>query len=1085
MNSVIRPALVLFTTCLVARAALVTPVAVSVSNGEDTAEALIDGLGLTDDPPTSDSAHDPDGSLMWSSVGSINAWATFDLGGAMDITNVYVWNYNASGNTPIGMKDVEVQVSHDPDLATARFTTIAHIALEEGGEGAQSFDLQATDVRWIRLNGLTNWGHGFSVGLAEVRFESGDIAGHTPFVEISHPQEGDVIPFGSSIDLTATIEDEDGDLDNVEFFDNDVLLGSDDAAPYTFSVADPAKGEHVLRVKATDTSGKAAWSTVKVMVRDVLIGEIIQIDDEADIGEGINQITYSDNWNLAPGNENDPRFNNNDHYSDVKDSWFEVEFTGAKIDIFATVASHHGTATAQIDDGTEFSISYQAEQRGEQVLVWSSPLLPNREHVLRVTVDGTGVVTADRFDVHVPTTRVIQVDDEADIGEGLNQITYSEGWNLAPGNENDPRFNNNDHYSGNQGNWFEVRFVGVKIELYATVASHHGTATASIDGGTETVISYQTEQRGEQVLVWESPILPNREHVLRVTVDGTGVVTADRFDIHVSDDAGADLAAVNRVDSSLGGVTIAIKDFGDSMADPASIELRVDGILVEAAVKKEGDTTTISYTPPTPYAPGSEHDYAITGMDTNGNALSGEDSFIIPAPPFSLQGLGGPQGRSGVWGIRQIWDTGGLINSLAGAVEASLAANREDFAGTLHDGHVPIVNFSEDPDTGAGLFFEDEEPMPGEVAGLTDSDYVSIAHGFVRIPSSGDWTVGIHANEGFALRFIGASFSSASGQGVVDSHFPEYLIHPTGSDDSNTRGVLQGLEEGIYEIEVISWERAGGAHLEIYAAEGAFADDAETDSWALIGSADGLELVGTSLNEMVVTRFALENGDLLLDFASPEPGGIHEMQRSVDLITWTPVESTFVNLGEGVLRGTAMAAEAPSEYVRAVLMETPPFFFDDFESGAEGWVTGGTNAAETQWELGDPTAGPGQAFSGENVFGTDLDGSFAALATVSLRSPVIDLEGQEGRPRLKFQYYIDATEGSEGGRLNFRDENGELLFNDVNLIFWGTSTGWEEYNRPVPTEVRGRRFILEFELLSDEDEPNGAGWYIDDVEVSK
>jgi hypothetical protein len=63
-------------------------------------------------------------------------------------------------------------------------------------------------------------------------------------------------------------------------------------------------------------------------------------------------------------------------------------------------------------------------------------------------------VTADRFDIHVPADRIIQLDDEADRGDGVNQITYSDGWTLAPGNANDPRFKQNDHYSATKGSWF-------------------------------------------------------------------------------------------------------------------------------------------------------------------------------------------------------------------------------------------------------------------------------------------------------------------------------------------------------------------------------------------------------------------------------------------------------------------------------------------------------------------------------------------------------------------------------------------------------------------------------------------------------
>ena len=117
---------------------------------------------------------------MWSVVGSIKADATFDLGKTVDLTKVYVWNYNVADGTDIGMKDVEVLVSPDANLTNANFTAIARITLKEGGDAAQAFNVVGTSVRLVKLKGISNWGHGWSVGLAEVRFESGDIAAKFP-----------------------------------------------------------------------------------------------------------------------------------------------------------------------------------------------------------------------------------------------------------------------------------------------------------------------------------------------------------------------------------------------------------------------------------------------------------------------------------------------------------------------------------------------------------------------------------------------------------------------------------------------------------------------------------------------------------------------------------------------------------------------------------------------------------------------------------------------------------------------------------------------------------------------------------------
>ena len=200
---------------------------------------------------------------------------------------------------------------------------------------------------------------------------------------IANPHEADVIPFGTDVTFDTRVTDQDNNLLKVEFFDGTTKLGEKAASPFTQVVKAPARGDHAFRVVATDRAGMVGWSTVNFTVREFVADRIDQIDDTADEGPGLNQIAYTGTWNPAPGNANDPRFKNNDHYSNTRDAYFEVKFKGVKIDVFATVASHHGSGVATIDGGTEYTVSYKTPQRAEQVLVWSSPILPNREHVLR------------------------------------------------------------------------------------------------------------------------------------------------------------------------------------------------------------------------------------------------------------------------------------------------------------------------------------------------------------------------------------------------------------------------------------------------------------------------------------------------------------------------------------------------------------------------------------------------------------------------------------------------------------------------------------------------------------------------------
>jgi hypothetical protein len=164
-----------------------------------------------------------------------------------------------------------------------------------------------------------------------------------------------------------------------------------------------------------------------------------------------------------------------------------------------------------------------------------------------VATDQSGKVAWQDANVFVRTKyadRIIKIDDNADMGTNVNQIEYDEEfstWTYSGMNASDQRYQHDDHYnqSGNTNTFFKVHFKGVKIDAYATVASHHGPAWASIDGGPETAVNYNAPTRGEQVFVYGSPVLASGVHVLKIRVGSTNVptsvVTADRFDVHAFD----------------------------------------------------------------------------------------------------------------------------------------------------------------------------------------------------------------------------------------------------------------------------------------------------------------------------------------------------------------------------------------------------------------------------------------------------------------------------------------------------------------------------------------------------------------------
>jgi hypothetical protein len=767
-------------------AEFIQPVDVWVSNGTDTKGKIIDGLGL-DSPGIGvpGSTHSTDSAEMWSSVGSIKAEVVCDLGKSVDLTKVYVWNYNVAGSTDVGMKDVEVAVSPDTNMTNANFTTVAVISLLQGGTTGQVFNVTGTDVRLVRLRSVSNWGQGYTVGLAEVRFESGAVVGKVPSVVITGPHEGDVIDFTNTIiTLKATVTDKDNNLAKVEFFDGNMKLGEKQAGPYSLDITAPAVGDHALRVTATDNSGYVAWSTVSVIVREFVADRIIQIDDAADEGTGSNQISYTGGWTLAPGVDTDPRFQHNDHYDSTKNDYFEVHFTGVKIDIYATVASHHGTGTATIDGGTAYTVNYKMAQRAEQVHVWSSPLLPQREHVLRVTVVGDGVVTADRFDVSVS----------------------------------------------------------------------------------------------------DKPV---------------------------------DRAVIKNITSAFTNLVVELEDVGQSIINKDTVKLFLNTSQQTATVSKAGSLTTISSQLATPLLPGSTNIVRVTATEISGTSITNEAPLIMPKPYFPQSGLGAPASIAGKWGFRQIWNAG-RADAVVTAADIALQASQPGFAGKIQDTNVSVINFSLGGAT-AG-FMPDVQPFPAETAGLATEDFVVVARAQVVVPSKGDWTIGVHSDEGFALRFIGAPFDSISGTGDLDSVFPEYIEFPTPTADSDTRAVLKNLAAGKYGIEFIYFQRTGAAFVQVYAAPGAIQNDADSADWQLIGAPGGWQIAAGVTSPITIRQLAKTGDQVTIDFDTPAVNSAHQLLESSDLKNWQVVSgASFVKSGANAIRATLNGAAGNARFYRVSL----------------------------------------------------------------------------------------------------------------------------------------------------------------------
>jgi hypothetical protein len=160
---------------------------------------------------------------------------------------------------------------------------------------------------------------------------------------------------------------------------------------------------------------------------------------------------------------------------------------------------------------------------------------------------------------------------------------------------------------------------------------------------------------------------------------------------------------------------------------------------------------------------------------------------------------------------------------------------------------------------------------------------------------------------------------------------------------------------------------------------------------------------------------------------------------------------------------------------------------DNFESGWGGWYSD-----RGIWQLGEPTSGPGSAYSESNLMATILDGNYPFRPDSRLITPVIDLEPftRDDEILLRFWQHYNWYPSSDNGQIQVS------VYDDTSHT-WSDWTTLKTLTQHTPVWHRERVDLTAYAgkwirvgLLHEDvfEDPSGithhyesAGWYIDDV----
>lgn len=157
-----------------------------------------------------------------------------------------------------------------------------------------------------------------------------------------------------------------------------------DGKQYTYSTK-LAIGTHSFYFRAADgSSDQVATASQNVTVTSSV--QIVDINDNT-TGTGNNQFQYAGTWiyESAPAGS----YQQDQHSSSTTNDFLTFKFVGTSASLNGAKDPSNGIAAISIDGGAELSVDTYAASRAECVSLYTTPILANGTHILKVRVTGT------------------------------------------------------------------------------------------------------------------------------------------------------------------------------------------------------------------------------------------------------------------------------------------------------------------------------------------------------------------------------------------------------------------------------------------------------------------------------------------------------------------------------------------------------------------------------------------------------------------------------------------------------------------------------------------------------------------------
>ncbi len=181
------------------------------------------------------------------------------------------------------------------------------------------------------------------------------------------------------------------------------------------------------------------------------------------------------------------------------------------------------------------------------------------------------------------------------------------------------------------------------------------------------------------------------------------------------------------------------------------------------------------------------------------------------------------------------------------------------------------------------------------------------------------------------------------------------------------------------------------------------------------------------------------------------------------------------------------ATTAPGWYIDdvgllpVIIPQETALLTENFEADDGGYTVTG---ASPSWEHGAPTSGPSSAYSGDNVWATNLDGDYLNDEQSYLLSPAFDLSAYAGQEIiLSWQQWAATEDGYDEIAAQVSADDGASWTTVYGPLDGVIAARWTQERVNLGVGYGVEAFKVRFFMDSDSSITT-VGWYIDDVKIS-